>query len=206
MRKLMIVAVLVAGCVRTWADFRPYSAVTRDLSPLVDSALLAYEGDAELLRQAGAIQVGDFDVGGNVMADRSDVRERALMEAAAAGGTHVLIANEGSERADIQIAPATAVTTTTQTGAVTAFNPARTIAASRWSGNYIVLRVTKDQWENLPDGLKPKARAIDVIQADTAHVDCSGISSLPRWSEMTAVEKRDALRACRESKAAVQPR
>src|SRR5580704_15822924 len=103
-------ALVVVSCAQTWTDFSPYSA-TSVTAPLTERAVFAFAGDVGRLRDAGAVIVGTIAVNGNGLASRDDVRDRALAEATAQGGTHVFIANEQAQTNWAKVTNDRAVTT-----------------------------------------------------------------------------------------------
>lgn len=86
----------LTACTRTFVDFKPYSSNVSNFRPVMSYAIVAYEGDISILAQAGGVVVGTLNVSGNGYADTDDVRSRAMDEAAKVGGTHLLVAGEGS--------------------------------------------------------------------------------------------------------------
>jgi hypothetical protein len=155
----VLYVVLVAGCARTVADFRPYSA-TSVKQPVTERAVFAYPGDVGRLRKRGAELVGSIYVGGNGFATRDDVRDRALEQAAALGGTHVFIRNEQSSTVWAQTTPDRATTYVRGNTATTLFQPGMQVPITKFSGDFIVVRVLPERWSGLPAPLRPRPNTI----------------------------------------------
>lgn len=130
-RAAIFVAVVAAvGCSRTWVKFKPYSAAAPRAPAVMGYAIVTYEGDIPALAQAEGYTIGSLEVDGNGFANSEDVRLRATVEAAEYGGTHVVVANEGSSTSWAQISPDRA-TTTFQGNTATARHPNAGRAAAR---------------------------------------------------------------------------
>lgn len=148
-----LLILLFSGCARTFAEFRPHSS--NSFRRVVHSAQFAYEGDIPALAQAGAEIVGNVRVDGNGFADSDDIRSRALEDAAAAGGTHVIIAGENASTSWAKITPDKTTTTTYGNTATTTYTPGAQIPVTRLSGSFLVIAVPPERWQDLPVALQP---------------------------------------------------
>jgi hypothetical protein len=124
--------------------FRPHSAVTRDQQPLVNEAIVAYEGDAKTLVDHGGQLLGTLVVD----KPARTVPAGAAHEAATVGGTHVLIVDEGSAA-----------------WALVRGEAPMPVAAPRSS--LLVVRVPSLRWSDLPAGLRPRGRGVYAAGSDT---------------------------------------
>jgi hypothetical protein len=159
-RILSVVVFLIGGasaCAETHADFQPYSSTSRGYTRVMRIAILAYEGDIPTLIGAGGEIVGTLSIGGNGYADSNDVRYRAVEQAAAVGGTHLLIAREGSSLSLAQVTPDRATTTVYGNTATTTYTPGAQVPINRPNGRYVVVRVPPQRWSELPTTLRPVA-------------------------------------------------
>jgi hypothetical protein len=151
-------AVLVAGCASASVSYHPRSAVP---SPQVtDKALMAYEDDVKTLAEAGGTVLGELRGGGNGYADREDVQAKACEEAARRGGTHVLILTEGYAQRVTTLPGSAHVDTTmnrqgTQATTNVSYMPPQDFIVNLPVGSYLVVRVPQEQWQALPNGLRP---------------------------------------------------
>lgn len=139
----------------TRASFTPYRATTAALPPICRAAVVAYEGDIDTLAGAGGEIVGTLEVRGNGFTGRSDVRARASSEAAQRGGTHVLVAGEGSSTTWTQTTPTTATTRVYGNTATTTVTPGTVVPVSRPHGGFVIVRVPPEKWLYLPQELRP---------------------------------------------------
>ena len=86
---------------------------------------------------AGGTVLGSMDVEGERFADSDDVRNRAMDDAARAGGTHLLVHDEDSDLAiDHHAGP-------------------HGVGYLQDKGAYVVVRVPAERWASLPPGLQP---------------------------------------------------
>lgn len=150
-----LLALFAAGCARTFADFEPYSATSKRLKKVVGSAVIAYEGDIPFLAQAGGEVIGSISVSGNGFADVEDIRARAQGDAADVGGTHVIIAQEGSSTSWAKISPDRVTTTSYGSTATSTYTPGAQVPITRHSGSFVVIAVPAEQWLSLPPELRP---------------------------------------------------
>jgi hypothetical protein len=157
--RMFIVALLLTGCVEaqirpeTWADFKPRTAVTK--SRLVDKALMAYADDIARLKELGGEDLGMIVVRGNGAATPSELRERAMIEAAVRGATHLLIGGEQVDSEVVTLRGPSAVTSRYGDTLVTTTQPEQKATINRHSGGYEAIRVDPERWSELPDGLRP---------------------------------------------------
>lgn len=145
----------LTACTRTFVDFKPYSSTVGNFRPVMSYAVVAYEGDISTLAQVGGVVVGTLNVSGNGYADTDDVRSRAMDEAARVGGTHLLVAGEGSSTNWAQITPDRATTTVYGNTATTTYTPGAEIPITRHRGAFVVVRVPPERWLDLPSSLRP---------------------------------------------------
>lgn len=144
----------LTGCARTWVEFTPYRAGAGGM-PLLTYAVVAYEGDISSLAAAGAEIVGSLEVSGNGFASGDNVRGRAMEEAARHGGTHLLVAAEGSTVTWTQTTPDRATTTISGNTAHTTVYPGAQVPVTRHSGAFVIVRVPPSRWGDLPPRLQP---------------------------------------------------
>lgn len=154
--------------------------------------VVAYEGDIPELAKADGKVVGTLDVSGNGYAGADDVRERALEEAAAVGGTHLLIAGEGSSTSWAQITPDRATTQVYGNTATTTYTPGTQLPITRHRGAFVVVRVPPSRWIELPVALRPapgyhfKGRYLRKQQSSRAsqepHAPPAGRQAPENWS------------------------
>lgn len=149
-----VLGVLVSACAETSSDFKPYSA-TSAKRPMTERAVFAYVGDVSRLHEADGEFVGTIEVAGNGFAERADVRDRALVEAASQGGTHVFISGEQANTAWVKLSNDRAVTTFRGNTATTTFRPGAVVPITTHAGNYVVVRVPAENWRQLPRQLRP---------------------------------------------------
>lgn len=155
-RAAIFVAVVAAvGCSRTWVKFKPYSAAAPRAPAVMGYAIVTYEGDIPALAQAEGYTIGSLEVDGNGFANSEDVRLRATVEAAEYGGTHVVVANEGSSTSWAQISPDRATTTFQGNTATTTLQPGTRMRVVRPHGAFIVVRVPPHRWLDLPATIRP---------------------------------------------------
>jgi hypothetical protein len=145
----------LTACVQTYASFQPYSSTVRTYRPVMGYAIVAYEGDIPALAQADGQVVGTVNVSGNGYAGAGDIRGRAMEEAARVGGTHLLIAGEGSSTSWAKITPDSATTTVYGNTATTTFKPGMAMPITRHRGAFVVVRVPPERWLDLPTSLRP---------------------------------------------------
>lgn len=143
-----------ANCAATTTDFHPYSA-TAVKHAVTEQAVFAYPGDVAKLKAAGGELVGWLTVGGNGFASRDDVRDQALVEAAARGGSHVLIFDESAETSLVQLTNDRAMTTVNGNTATTTFQPGMVAPVTRHNGTFAIVRVPPHAWSELPPQLRP---------------------------------------------------
>ena len=148
-------ALALTACAHTFVDFKPYSSTVGTFRPVMTYAIIAYQGDIATLAQAGGVVVGTLNVGGNGYADAADIRVRAVDEAARVGGTHLLVAGEGSSTSWAQITPDRATTTVYGNTATTTYTPGAEIPITRHRGAFVVVRVPPERWLELPGTLRP---------------------------------------------------
>jgi hypothetical protein len=164
MKRAVVVAglLLLAACASASVSYRPRSAVP---SPQVtDKALMAYEDDVKTLVEAGGTVLGELRGGGNGYADNEDVQQKACEEAARRGGTHVLIVTEGYVQRVTTLPGSANIDTTvnrqgTQATTNVTYRPPQDFVIDLPVGSYLVVRVPQEQWESLPEGLKPASAA-----------------------------------------------
>lgn len=144
------------GCVRTWAEFTPYSSAARSAAPMLHKAVFAYEGDIESLAYARAQIIGTLRINGNGWAGKGDLRYRALTEAASYGGTHVILGSEAGSASWHKITSDRATTTLQGNTATTTFEPGREVRVTKFSGGYVIVRVEYRDWPRLPAELQPR--------------------------------------------------
>lgn len=152
---VLLLVLLSAGCVNTWVDFKPYSTATLGRQPVLQTTILAYEGDIEALALAGAEIVGVLQVRGNGFASPYHIRRRALHEAARLGATHILLGNERSIVSWVQITPDRATTRISGNRATTTYQPGAQMPVTNHSGSFVLVRVPPEHWIQLPEGLRP---------------------------------------------------
>jgi hypothetical protein len=131
----MAIAVVLAACGGdATMGFRPHSAVTRDQQPLVNEAIVAYEGDANTLVERGGQLLGSLVAGGSP----GQVPPGAGRRAAGVGGTHVLVVDEGSAAwARVR-------------------GEGQPPAGGARRAALLVVRVPSPRWHELPPGLRPE--------------------------------------------------
>ncbi len=151
----VVACIALVGCAGTLVDFAPYSA-TAVKRPVTDSAVFAYAGDVPLLKKARGVLVGTVIMTGNAFTSRDDLRERALREAAARGGTHVFIENESAMTSFAKLTPDRAVTTVNGNTATTTFRPGASVPVTFHGGRFVVVRISPERWHRLPPQLRPE--------------------------------------------------
>lgn len=157
MRSITLAALALGlmACVQTYAAFQPYSSTVRTFRPVMSYAIVAYEGDIPTLAHAEGQVVGTLNVSGNGYAGADAIRWRAMQEAAGVGGTHLLIAGEGSSTSWAQLTPDRATTTVYGNTATTTYTPGAQMPITRHRGAFVVVRVPPERWLDLPVPLRP---------------------------------------------------
>ena len=144
----------LASCAQTAVDFSPYSATSVQRG-LTDRAVFAFPGDVATLHAADGELLGSIAIDGNGFASRDDVRQSALREAAARGGTHVFIASEEADTNWAKLTNDRVVTTVSSNTATTTFRPGAIIPITTHHGSFVVVRVAAEHWRGLPWALRP---------------------------------------------------
>ena len=166
MRALLALTVCLSACVVTRTQ--PHGTVV--FGPLVKQAIEAT--DVRALEAAGGERIASLSAEGSAFNIHDDLLAKTLVEAAALGGTHVVLVSQGAVDVELLV------------------NGTRG-TVRRPTGDYDVFRVPEARWSSLPVELQPNR-----VRADTCTHDD------PRWSQASAVEKKEILAACRASRTA----
>ncbi len=140
------------GCARVSVAYEPHKAEYRNgLPPLLFVAVVAHRGDIEALASAGAEMLGSMRGDGNALAGHGYIEKEVQTEAAALGATHILLTAESST---VDRTPDRFVTTCDKKGNCTTSNTGG-IAYSLESSGYVLSRVPRERWAQLPVALQP---------------------------------------------------
>ncbi|MEO8706103.1 MAG: hypothetical protein ABI867_39100, partial [Kofleriaceae bacterium] len=144
---------------------------------------------------AGGELVGSVEVSGNAFASIDDVREDALNEAASSGGTHVFIVDENAYTSWLRVSNDQITTARTGNSTTTTFQPAAAIPFKKFTGNYMIVRVSAENWASLPAVLQPRANR---YAASRITYDAAGypIARSPKAEKKDLLKQRDESRHC----------
>jgi hypothetical protein len=128
------------SCASTTVNFSPFNSVDAQPPPVTGIAIEIRPGDRHYLTKANPKVLGWVSSKGDIGDDA--VMEAARIEAAKRGGTHILLrgARKEFDVEDLPIGP---------------IGTQQIEESQRLS--YVVLRVSPDNWSELPDVLRPKA-------------------------------------------------
>jgi hypothetical protein len=155
----------LGGCARPQSSYTPYTAAEQGQPKVVERAVLAYEGDVPALEAVGGVLLGELTMRANGVSYA--VRERALVEAADRGASHVVFGGERRTETSVELTPSRKVVSVNASAApagnetyisattTTTAPPGTHIPIVRNSGTYYLVRVPIRGWCNLPAALRP---------------------------------------------------
>lgn len=150
---IVAVSLSIAACrpapdIDAWA-FKPHAANVKGLPPITKRAVRFAESNARLLVGLHGYVVGRLTLEGNETAHEDDVEDEAAVRGAELGATHYIVVSESNE-AELESA-----------GMVWGPN-GQMIPTSKIVNHvnavYMLVRVPQEQWDELPDSLRPVRR------------------------------------------------
>jgi hypothetical protein len=150
----LLFGVLMACGGGVLTEWEPH--VSKRFSPVCASVKTFYIGDTPALMAAGGIIIGDVWAGGGSFTDNDELSDGARYEALVHGGTHMILTDETIERL---VVPITGAHTRCQTWGTTvdcSTTPPTSVTLKKPHARYVVVRVEKSRWSELPPELRPR--------------------------------------------------
>jgi hypothetical protein len=160
MKALVVALALCTGCIK--ATF--YSKTGRTYPTIASRAVLVSADEVALLQAAGGYEIGHVDAGvrEDLARNRSysvdDLTDKAAQVASDSGGTHLVVTGTGTNT--ITYARPESVTRSCtrdddSSTCETTYQPAAEWTEEHPTADYTVLRVPRERWQMLPEGLRP---------------------------------------------------
>jgi hypothetical protein len=155
---LFVLFLLPSACAST-AQF--HSRTGQNYARLALKAVPCDEGDVQALQAAGGVPIGTIDAKAlTVTASADDVADEATRVAAKRGGTHVLLTGRGEE-SFTYVQPGQERTQCQKIDGVLdcqrSFTPPTQTTVHEPTASFVVFRVPRQNWAQLPEGLRPVA-------------------------------------------------
>jgi len=155
----------------TSVSFTPHQAGS--WSRVVDEPVQYFEGDRDSLKSVAFEPIGTLTVFGNGFASQQTCLDRAREEVGALGGTHFRVLESGANVSQ-WTSPGSSTTTTTgqayghgsgnyahasgSSVSQTVYTPGQTYDIVHPWASFWVVRVAPENWQRLPDSLRPRTR------------------------------------------------
>jgi hypothetical protein len=168
-RKLLlpILAATAVSCQQVSTEYEPRTALQPD-APSAFRAARFYDRDIPLIHAAGGRIVGNLYAHGSGASSFADVDDRALLDAAKAGGTHLIRTHKNVEAVFLKVSDARSDADCKTVGTIkgsayaatsnchTTFTDASYLKLAELpQAQYVVFHVPCENWRRLPEPLRP---------------------------------------------------
>lgn len=152
---LALLGALLLACGASVAThWEPHSS--RTYGPLCSQLVRFYPGDSEDLVRANAVIVGEIYANGNAFSDFWDLSETAEAEASSRGGTHIVYTEQSIDTTNVPLSGSYTRCHSWGSTVDCSTLPLQTVKLHKPQARFVVVRVERAHWQNLPAQLRPK--------------------------------------------------